>query len=129
MGEAIDRIRQNVPFPLLGLDSHNDSAFLNGNLTRYCMAQKITLTRCRPYKKSNQARVEEKNWSAVRKLVGYARYESKEALGIYADWRLLLNFFQPMQKLMAKERVRSKVRKKYDQAQTPYQRGCWPPCG
>ncbi|MEM1907689.1 MAG: transposase family protein [Thermosphaera sp.] len=100
VGEAIDRIRRKLPFPLLGIDSDNDSAFLNGNLTRYCAAQRITFTRCRPYKKNDQAHVEEKNWSAVRKLVGSARYESAEALAllraIYADWRLFLNFFQPV---------------------------------
>jgi len=124
--EAVERMRGRLPFPLLGLDSDNDSAFLNGNLLRYCKDHKITFTRCRPYKKNDQAHVEQKNWSAVRKLVGYERYTSREAKevleAIYADWRLLLNFFQPVRKLVSKERVGSKVRKRYDQAQTPYQR-------
>jgi len=70
--------------------------------------------------------VEQKNWTAVRQLIGYERYESGEALellgAIYADWRLYLNFFQPVRKLVAKERVGSKVHKRYDQAQTPYRR-------
>ncbi|MCS7241022.1 MAG: transposase family protein, partial [Candidatus Bipolaricaulota bacterium] len=126
VGEAVDVLRKALPFPLLGIDSDNDSAFLNANLSRYCEAQKITFTRCRPYKKNDQAYVEQKNWSAVRKLVGYGRYESPEALAIlkaiYADWRLFLNFFQPVRKLVSKEQVGSKVRKKYDRAQTPYPR-------
>jgi len=70
--------------------------------------------------------VEQKNWSAVRKLVGYERYTSQEARevleAIYTDWRLFLNFFQPVRKLISKKRVGSKVRKRYDRAQTPYQR-------
>jgi len=66
----VERIRGRLPFPLLGIGSDNDSAFLNGNLIRYFKAQKITFTRCRPYKKNDQAHVEQKNWSAVRKLVG-----------------------------------------------------------
>jgi len=93
---------------------------------RYCDQQEISFTRSREYKKNDQAHVEQKNWTAVRRLIGYDRYESGEALtlleDIYADWRLYLNFFQPVRKLVAKERVGSKVRKRYDQAQTPYRR-------
>ncbi|MEM1867422.1 MAG: transposase family protein [Thermofilaceae archaeon] len=70
VGGAIDRIRERLPFSFLGLDSDNDSAFLNANLTRCCAAQKITFTRCRPYKKDDQAYVEETNWSAVREPGG-----------------------------------------------------------
>jgi len=124
--EAIEGMRKRLPFPLLGIDSEGDSAFLNGNLLRYCRAQEITFTRCRPYKKNDQAHVEQKNWSAVRKLVGYERYTAQEASevleAIYCDWQLFLNFFQPVRKLLSKERVGSKVRKRYDRAQTPYQR-------
>ena len=107
-------MRGRLPFPLLGLDSGSD-AFLNWNLTRYCQTQKITFTRCRPGK-NDQAYVEQKNWSAVRKRVGYERYTSQEAR------EALLNFFQPLRKLLSKERVGSKVRRRYDRAQTPYQR-------
>lgn len=124
--EAVDRIRERLPFPLLGIDSDNDSAFINANLLRYCQEEGITFTRCRPYKKNDQAQVGQKNWTAVRKLVGRERYSSPEAcelLGrIYADWCLFVNFFQPVQKLIAKEREGSKVRKVYDVAKTPFQR-------
>ena len=124
--EALDRMRERLPFPLLGIDSDNDSAFINHNLVRYCDRVKISFTRSREYKKNDQAHVEQKNWTAVRQLIGYDRYESAEALAlfeaIYADWRLYLNFFQPVRKLVAKERVGSKVRRRYDQARTPYRR-------
>lgn len=124
--EAIDRMRQRLPFPLLGIDSDNDSAFINANLLRYCAGEKITSTRSRPYKKNDQAHVEQKNWSVVRQLIGYERYESAEALALlealYRDRRRFVNFFQPLRKLVGKERVGSKVHKRYDQAQTPYRR-------
>lgn len=124
--DAINQLRRRLPFPLLGIDSDNDSAFINKDLYRYCRLEHITFTRCRPYKKNDQAHVEQKNWSAVRRLIGYDRYESTEALAliqaIYRDWRLYSNFFQPVLKLVHKARVGSKVRKRYDQARTPYQR-------
>lgn len=123
---AIERLRQRLPFPLLGIDSDNDSAFINDNLYRYCQSQKITFTRSRPYKKNDQAHVEQKNWSVVRRLIGYDRYASDPALQlfetIYQDWRLYVNFFQPVLKLVDKRRVGSKVIKTYDTARTPYQR-------
>jgi hypothetical protein len=123
---AMRRLRHRLPFPLLGIDSDNDSAFINNNLYRYCQDEKITFTRSRPYKKNDQAHVEQKNWSVVRRLIGYDRYESGPALklleAIYQDWRLYVNFFQPVLKLVEKRRVGSKVIKKYDTARTPYQR-------
>lgn len=123
---AIQRLRQRLPFPLLGIDSDNDSAFINDNLYRYCKDEQITFTRSRPYKKNDQAHVEQKNWTAVRRLIGYDRYESDQALAlfqaIYHNWRLYVNFFQPVLKLVEKRRVGSKVIKKYDTARTPYQR-------
>ena len=73
---AIILLRQRLPFPLLGIDSDNDSACINDNLYRYCMKEEITFTRSRPYKKNDQAHVEQKNWSVVRRLIGYGRYES-----------------------------------------------------
>lgn len=123
---AIERLRTRLPFPLLGLDSDNDSAFINDTLYRYCLQEKLTFTRSRPYKKNDQAHVEQKNWSVVRRLIGYDRYETAAELAclrtIYQDWRLYVNFFQPVLKLVDKQRLGSKVRKRYDQAQTPYQR-------
>jgi hypothetical protein len=111
---------------LLGIDSDNGSEFINDSLYRYCLAEQITFTRSRPYKKNDQAHVEQKNWSVVRKLVGYDRFETKEELklleAIYADWRLYVNFFQPVLKLVEKRRDGSRVIKKYDTAATPYRR-------
>ena len=123
---AIDSCRQRLPFPLLGLDSDNGAEFINANLKRYCEQEQITFTRCRPYKKNDQAYVEQKNWTAVRQLVGYDRYEGSaacEALNaLYATTRLYVNFFQPVMALISKERRGAKVTRRYDQAQTPYQR-------
>lgn len=123
---AIHRLRQRLPFALLGIDSDNDSAFINDTLYRYCLQEELTFTRSRPYKKNDQAHVEQKNWSVVRRLIGYQRYESAEALAlletIYLDWRRYVNFFLPVLKLVDKQRVGSKVHKKYDVARTPYQR-------
>ena len=124
--EGIMTMRQRLPFPLLGIDSDSGSEFINHHLYNYCQDEKITFTRARPYKKNDQAHVEQRNWTVVRQVVGYARYESSEALillnVIYEDLRLFVNFFQPVMKLMSKTRVGSKVRKKYDKAQTPFQR-------
>ena len=123
---AIILLRQRLPFPLLGIDSDNDSAFINDNLYRYCKKEEITFTRSRPYKKNDQAHVEQKNWSVVRRLIGYDRYESPQALAlfetIYEDVRLYINFFQPVLKLIDKHRVGSKLVKHYDTARTPYRR-------
>lgn len=126
VSQAIIKLRQRLPFPLLGIDSDNGSEFINNTLFRYCQDEEITFTRCRPYKKNDQAHVEQKNWSVVRRLIGYDRFETEEELillrTIYDDWRLFVNFFQPVLKLVAKERVGSKVKKKYDIASTPYRR-------
>ena len=123
---AIGQLRQRLPFPLLGIDSDNDGAFINDTLTRYYQAEKITFTRSRPYRKNDQAHVEQKNWSVVRRTIGYQRYESDATLAllttIYADLRLYVNFFQPLMMLVSKERRGSKIHKQYDAARTPCQR-------
>jgi len=124
--EGIQTMRRRLPFPLLGIDSDSGGEFINYHLYNYCQDEKITFTRARPYKKNDQAHIEQRNWTVVRQVVGYARYESPEALIllniIYQDLRLFVNFFQPVMKLESKIRVGSKVRKKYDKAQTPCQR-------
>jgi len=124
--QALQLIRTRLPFPLLGIDSDNDSAFINNHLFRYTQREHITFTRSRPYKKNDQAHIEQKNWSVVRRLIGYDRYDSTQALerfnALYQDVRLYVNFFQPSLKLVEKHRVDNKVHKKYDLAQTPYQR-------
>jgi hypothetical protein len=126
VGGAVHRIRQRLPFPLLGLDSDNGSEFINQHLYNYCKQGRIIFTRSRPYKKNDSCHVEQKNWSVVRRLVGYDRYNSRAALEavnrIYNLTRLYVNFFQPVMKLMSKTRHGAKVHKVYDTAQTPYQR-------
>ena len=124
--EALKKLRQNLPFPLLGLDSDNGSEFINQYLTAYCQQEKISFTRSRPYRKNDNCFVEQKNYSVVRRAVGYQRYDTETQLALlnelYATLRLYTNFFQPTMKLRSKERVGSKVTKRYDRAQTPYQR-------
>lgn len=123
---AIQTMRQRLPFPLLGLDSDNGGEFINDILYRYCQDEQVTFTRSRPYKKNDQAHVEQKNWSVVRHLIGYDRFETQEELqllnSIYEDLRLYSNFFQPVVKLMGKEQVGKRTIKRYDEAATPYQR-------
>ena len=126
VGGAVHRVRQRLPFSLLGLDSDNGSEFINQHLYTYCHRQGITFTRSRPYKKNDSCHVEQKNWSVVRRLVGYDRYSSRAALEVlnrvYDLLRLYVNFFQPVMKLVAKTRHGAKVHKVYDKARTPYQR-------
>jgi hypothetical protein len=124
--QGLLQVRQQLPMPLLGIDSDNGAEFINAHLLRYCQQEHITFTRCRPYKKNDQAHIEQKNWSVVRRVVGYERYESAQALDqlqdLYHHLRLYLNFFQPVMKLVGKERFGSRVKKRYDQARTAYQR-------
>jgi len=126
VGSAIHAVRQRLPFPLLGLDSDNGSEFINQHLYAYCQKEQITFTRSRPYKKNDSAHVEQKNWSVVRRLIGYDRYTSRDSLEqlnrAYRTLRLYLNFFQPVLQLQAKHRVGARVHKTYDTARTPYQR-------
>lgn len=123
---AIEAIRPTLPFPLLGIDSDNGSEFINGNLMRYCERNGITFTRSRPYKKNDQAHIEQKNWDVVRKMIGYGRFDTPKQLDMIKRIESLLalhqNYFQPSQKLISKTRIGAKVTKKYDTAQTPAQR-------
>ena len=125
--EALEDIRFELPFPLLAIDSDNGSEFLNFHLIRYCRSLKIDFTRGRPYKKDDNAHVEQKNWTHVRKLLGYVRYDSEAALSainkLYRnELRCLQNLFLPSVKLLRKERVGSKVRRYYDTPRTPLER-------
>ncbi|MDP2995552.1 MAG: transposase family protein [Anaerolineales bacterium] len=124
--EAIRSMRTRLPFLLLGLDSDNGGEFINALLYQYCLSEEITFTRSRPYQKNDQAHVEQKNWSVVRRLIGYDRFETEEEYlllqSIYTDLRLYANFFQPVLKLVSKEHVDKKLIKRYDTAATPYQR-------
>ncbi|MDO8567872.1 MAG: ISNCY family transposase [Dehalococcoidales bacterium] len=123
---GVEEVRARLPFPLLGLDFDNGPEFVNGHLIRYCQAEKITYTRCRAYHKDDQAHIEQKNWTVVRQFVGYDRYESAAALvqlrRVYELLRLYVNLYQPVMKLVGKERQGSRVMKRYDEARTPYRR-------
>ena len=123
---ALEHLRQALPFRLQGIDSDNGSEFINHHLHRYCTAQTIQFTRGRPYKKDDNAHIEQKNWTHVRKLLGYVRYDSEAALhainAVYADLRLLQNLFLPSVKLQRKTRVGARVRRQYEAPQTPLER-------
>jgi hypothetical protein len=124
--EAMKRIRERFPFDLLGIDSDNGSEFINSHFVRYCQAEQITFTRGRPYKKNDGCFVEQKNYSVVRRAVGYARYDSEGQIdllnALYRSLRLYTNYFQPTMKLIEKVRIGSRVTKRYDVPKTPYQR-------
>ena len=124
--EALKAIRMRLPFALLGIDSDNGSEFINNHLLRYCQQEKITFTRGRAGNKNDGCFVEQKNYSIVRRAVGYARYDTPAQLeqlnALYHHLRLYTNYFQPVMKLIKKERIGAKVKKTYDRPQTPYQR-------
>lgn len=123
---AIHRIRARLPFPLHAFHADNGGEFLNHPLYDYCRQEGIRFTRGRPYKKNDQAWVEQRNWTAVRRLVGYDRFATQaahRALGqLYPQLARYLNFFHPVRKLVAKTRRGPRVSKRYDQPQTPFQR-------
>jgi len=123
---GIEEIKERLPFSILGIDSDNGAEFINDHLLRYCKEEHITFTRSRPYRKNDSCFVEQKNWSVIRRAVGYSRYDTDKELSIlnklYGYLRLYVNFFQPVRKLMKKERIGSKVIKRYDEAKTPYRR-------
>ena len=124
--EVLKRMRGVMPFPLLGFDTDNDSVFMNETVKDYCLSENLVFTRCRPYRKNDQAWVEQKNGAVVRRAVGYRRYEGIEAAALlaqlYSTLRLFVNFFQPSFKLAEKTRDGAKVRKRYHLPATPYQR-------
>jgi len=123
---TVEEVRLKLPFPMLGLDVDNDSAFINETVVDYCKDRKLELTRSRAYKKNDQAWIEQKNGSVVRRMVGYGRLEgvaATTALGELHDVvRLYVNFFQPSFKLKSKIREGAKVKKKYYLPATPYER-------
>jgi hypothetical protein len=123
---ALQELRNRLPFPLLGVDSDNGSEFINDHLERYCQDQRITFTRSRPYRKNDNCFVEQKNYSVVRRTVGYYRYDTPQQLtlltALYHSLRLYTNFFQPVMKLKEKLRRGSRVTRRYDSPQTPYRR-------
>lgn len=124
--EALNRVRSRLPFPLRGFDSDNDSAFINETVLEYCRQHEIEFTRSRPYRKNDQAWVEQKNGAIVRKLIGYKRFEglavAQIMTALYEHSRLYTNFLQPSFKLQSKTREGARVRKTYDKPATPYER-------
>ena len=127
LGQVKD-VEDNLPFELLGFDVDNGSEFLCFHLWRYLLdrPRPVPLTRSRPYRKNDQAHVEQKNWTHVRQLLGYQRLEQPELLPLinelYRTWGLLHNFFCPNLKLLSKTRKGAKTIRKYSPPQTPYQR-------
>jgi hypothetical protein len=126
VGGAVDDVLKRLPMPLVGLHSDNGGEFINQGLYDYCRRHHIEFTRSRSYKKNDSCYVEQKNWSVVRRTIGYDRFSSKAALksldDIYILLRLYINFFQPVMKLVDKTRHGARVYKVFDKAKTPYQR-------
>jgi hypothetical protein len=124
--EVLEKLKAALPFALMGIDTDNDTVFINETVKAYCEANRIEFTRCRPYRKNDQAYVEQKNGAVVRRLVGYRRLEgmaaARELARLYAAARLFVNFFQPSFKLIAKSREGALVRRRYDAPATPCQR-------
>lgn len=126
--EGIEKIHKHLlPFSLLGIDSDNGSEFINAHLLEYCKKNKISFTRGRPYMSKDNAHIEQKNYTAVRKILGYDRFDTNEHLKMINDLydnelRLYINFFQPSMKMIKKTRIGSKYKRKYEGAKTPFQR-------
>ena len=127
--EQVDDIEQSLPFPLLGFDSDNGGEFINHHLVKHFLGRKVPIqfTRSRPYKKDDNAHIEQKNYTHVRQWLGYDRFDAPRIVELLNDlykneWRLYFNFFIPSVKLIDKIRVRSKLIKKHDLPKTPYQR-------
>jgi hypothetical protein len=125
--DAMEEMRQALPFPLLGIDSDNGSEFINHHLHRYCQGLQIQFTRGRPYKKDDNAHIEQKNWTHVRRVLGYERYDSPAAFDAIQDLyrhelRLFQNLFLPSLKLLRKVRIGSRLKRVYGSPQTPFQR-------
>lgn len=123
---VLTEIRKLLPFTLLGFDTDNDSVFMNETVRDYCAAEAISFTRCRPYRKNDQAWVEQKNGSIVRRIVGYRRFEGLVAAtalaNLYGTVRLFVNFFQPSFKQAEKRREGARIHKRYHKPATPCQR-------
>src|SRR5436305_2284199 len=124
--EGLSQLCPSFPFRIRELHPDNDSALVNDLLLDWCRAQRIQLSRSRPYQKNDNAWVEQKNWTHVRKVVGYRRFDRTSELRllnqIYTVLRLYKNFFLPTIKLASKVRVNGRIKRTYDEARTPYQR-------
>lgn len=124
---SINLVRARYPIPWKGTHSDNDTAFINWQLYQYCQQQGLEFSRSRPYKKNDNCLVEQKNWTHVRRIVGHLRYDTPQEQKLLNDLyrnelRLYKNFFQPVMKLVSKERIKGRIHRRYDQAETPYHR-------
>jgi len=125
---AFDEIEKDLPFKLLGLDSDSGGEFINWHMVKHCQDKNLFFTRSRPDRKNDNAHIEERNNTRVRKLLGFGRFDTMKQLAAINDLyrnelRLYNNFFQPIMKILSKEKINNSVcRKKYDEAKTPYQR-------
>ena len=119
-------VRRLLPFELLGVHSDNGGEFINAHLQRYCEQQQIDFTRSRAHRKNDNNFTEQKNFDVVRKHVGYARYDTPEAVALlnelYDRLRLMVNYVRPCAKLIEKTRDGARVRRRYDRPHTPCQR-------
>lgn len=125
--QSIEQIQHRLPFDLLGVDPDNGSEFINWNLKSWCDLQHIELTRSRPYKKNDNAHIEQKNGAITRQFLGYARIDTEAQVALlnqlYAGpLRFYVNFFQPSMKCIGKQRIGSRYKRSYDTPKTPYQR-------
>jgi len=125
--EALKRIRERAPFQWKGIDSDNDAPFINHHLINYSEKEDLEFTRSRPNKKNDNAYIEQKNWTHVRKIVGYLRYDTERERALINslyrnELRLYKNFFSPVMKLKRKIRFAGKVKRQYNTPKTPYQR-------
>jgi transposase InsO family protein len=124
---ALEEMRRLMPFRLQAIDSDNGSEFINHHLVRYCEEHQIQFTRGRPYKKDDNAHIEQKNWTRVRRIFGWDRYDTAAQLqamnALYCgELGRMMNYFQPCVKLMSKERIGTRLRRVYDEARTPLDR-------
>jgi hypothetical protein len=127
---AVTEIEHQLPFPLKGIDSDNGSEFINNHLLVFCQQRPagcaVQFTRSRPYKKDDNAHIEQKNWTHVRKLMGWDRYDTAKALEaanrLYEELRIFQNLFQPSMKLQCKIRKGSRLIRRYDTPRTPFER-------
>lgn len=123
---SLSVIKDKLPFPMQGAHPDTGSEFINWHIKAWCDEQNVQLTRSRPYHKDDNAYVEQKNGHIVRRFLGYTRIDCREAVpamnALYEILDRYLNHFVPSRKCLEKVRIGSKYRKKYDQAQTPYQR-------
>lgn len=124
--QAIDQGRKRLPYSMLGIDPDNGTEFINWLLNHYCQEHHIAFTRIRSNRKNDNCYVEQKNYTVLRRFLGYGRYDTNQQLIIIKELVKLIevyvNFFQPVMKLVKKERIGSRVKKQYDTAKTPYQR-------